>query len=114
MPDLMSPAETQSKFALAFLCDFLPAQDPYESFCLDILSYILLQGPNAPFYKSIIESQKAPNFCPGVGYDHTTRQATFTLGAQGLKTNQFPEIEKVLFQTLKDVKENGIDKQLFE
>ena len=114
MPDLMSPADTQCKFALSFLCDFMPADDPYEAFCLEILSQLLLEGPNAPFYKSIIESQKAPNFCPGVGYDNTTRQATFTLGAQGLKDNQFPEIEKVLFETLQDVKKNGINKELFE
>ena len=42
MPDLMSPAETQAKLGLAFLCDFLPAEDPYEAFCLQILSQLLL------------------------------------------------------------------------
>ena len=59
MPDLMTPADQQAKFALSFLCDE-PASDAYESFCLNILSTLLLQGPNAPFYKSIIEAQVAP------------------------------------------------------
>ena len=56
MPDLMTPAEQQAKFALSFLCDFIPAENSYETFCLQILSTLLMQGPNAPFYKSIIES----------------------------------------------------------
>lgn len=34
MPDLMSPAEKQTKLGLTFLCDFDPAKDPYESFCI--------------------------------------------------------------------------------
>jgi len=62
------------------LCNFNPSEDPYESFCIQVLSSILLEGPNAPFYKSIIESGLAPNFCPGAGFDHTTRQPTFTIG----------------------------------
>merc|ERR1712051_754642 len=105
----MSPAEQQAKFALSFLCDFIPAENAYETFCLQILSNLLLNGPNAPFYKSIIEQQVAPTFCPGAGFDHTTRQATFTLGAQGLKVDDFPKVEQFLFQTLEDVKTNGID-----
>ena len=73
MPDLMSPADQQAKFALSFLCDFIPAENAYEAFCLQLLSSLLLEGPNAPFYKSIIESQVAPQLCPGAGFDHTTR-----------------------------------------
>lgn len=34
MPDLMSPKDQQAKLGLSFLCDFDPAADPYESFCL--------------------------------------------------------------------------------
>ena len=114
MPDLMSPADQQAKYALSFLCDFIPAENAYEAFCLQLLSTLLLSGPNAPFYKSIIESQVAPQFCPGAGFDHTPRQATFTVGVQGIKTNDFKKVEEVLFQTLQDVKENGIDPNLFE
>lgn len=110
----MSPAEAQSKLGLAFLCDFLPAKDPYEAFCLQILSQLLLAGPNAPFYKSVIEQGKAPQFCPGAGFDHTTRQATFTLGVQGVSEKDFKSLEEVLFQTLADVKKDGITKDLFE
>ena len=80
MPDMMSEAEIQSKYCLSWLCDFNPSEDAYEAFCMQILSSILLEGPSAPFYKSIIEKNIAPSFCPGAGFDHTTRQATFTIG----------------------------------
>ena len=97
MPDLMSPAETQSKLGIAFLCDVLPSANEYESFCLNILSSMLLNGPNAPFYKAIIEEGIAPNFCPGSGYDSSTRQPTFTVGVQGVTINDFTNSEKVIF-----------------
>ena len=97
MPDLMSPAETQSKLGIAFLCDVLPSANEYESFCLNILSSMLLNGPNAPFYKAIIEEGIAPNFCPGSGYDSSTRQPPFTVGVQGVTMNDFTNSEKVIF-----------------
>lgn len=79
-----------------------------------MLSSILLEGPNAPFYKSIIESGLAPNFCPGAGFDHTTRQPTFTIGVQGITNKDLKESEKALFETLANVVKTGIDKSQFE
>jgi len=73
MPDLMQEEGKQAKLGLAFLCDLVPAENPYEAFALQILSTMLLEGPNAPFYKSIIEADKAPGFCPYAGLDHTSR-----------------------------------------
>lgn len=105
----MQDADRQTKLGLSFMCDFDPAKDSYQSFCVYILSNLLLEGPNSPFYKSIIEKGLAPNFCPGVGFDYTTRQPTFTLGVQGITNEQLPEAEKVIMQTLRDVVENGID-----
>jgi len=47
---------------------------------MQILATLLFDGPNSPFYKRIIEAGVAPNFCPGTGYDYTTKEATFTMG----------------------------------
>lgn len=114
MPDMMSPHETQAKLGIAFLCKLLPAKDEYETFALNVLSSILLNGPNAPFYKAIIEEGIAPNFCPGSGFDSTTRQPTFTVGVQGVTIKDLTNAENVIFQTLQDVKKEGIDAKLFE
>ena len=42
MPDMMSPADQQAKFALSFISDMCPAANTYESFCLQILQALLL------------------------------------------------------------------------
>jgi presequence protease len=75
---------------------------------------LLLEGPNSPFYKSVIESGLAPSFCPGSGFDYTTRQPTFTIGVQGVHNKVLPDAEKVLFATLRSVIKNGIDEAMFE
>lgn len=85
MPDLMSPAESQAKMGITFVCNQM-CDDPYETFKLQVLSALLFEGPNSLFYKTIIEGDVAPNFCPGYGYDNTTRQSTFTVGVQGIET----------------------------
>ena len=51
---------------------------------MQILASLMFDGPNSPFYKHIIEAGVAPNYCPGYGYDSSTREATFTMGVQGI------------------------------
>jgi Zn-dependent M16 (insulinase) family peptidase len=114
MPDLMSPADKQSKLGLFFLLDFDPATDPYEAFCIRVMENVILEGPNAPFYKNIIEAGVAPSLCPGAGFDHTSRQATFTLGVEGVSTEELKVAEKALFDTLAEIGRDGIERSMFE
>jgi Zn-dependent M16 (insulinase) family peptidase len=113
MPDLMSEPETQVKLGMTFLCNELN-QDPYEVFCMSIMSTLLFDGPNTPFYKKIIEGGLAPNFCPGYGYDSSTKESTFTIGVQGIKLEDMKACEKALYDTLKEVVESGIEERYFE
>ena len=72
MPNQMQPEETQSKFAMTLICNEL-SEDSYETFKLGILSELLFQGPNTPFYKKIIQTGLAPSFAPGNGYNSYLR-----------------------------------------
>ncbi len=45
---------------------------------------MLFEGPSSIMYKKIIEEGIAPDFCPGFGYDSTTRQSTFTIGVSNV------------------------------
>jgi hypothetical protein len=81
---------------------------------MQILSSLLFDGPNAPFYKSIIEGGIAPSFCPGNGYDYTTKEAVFTMGVQGVKLEDIKKCEKALYDTLNEVVKNGIEERFFE
>jgi len=74
----------------------------------------MLDGPNSPFYKRIIEAGVAPNFCPGYGYDSTTKEATFTMGVQGIQLEDIKKSEAALYETLQEVAKNGIEERFFE
>jgi len=78
---------------ITYVCNEM-AEDPYETFKMQILSDLLFDGPNSLFYKNIIEKDIAPNYCPGHGYDNTTRQSTFTVGVQGIEAKDFHKAEK--------------------
>ncbi len=67
---------------------------------MQILASLMMDGPNSPFYKRIIEAGVAPNFCPGYGYDSTTKEATFTMGVQGIQLEDIKKCETALYETL--------------
>ena len=102
MPDLTGEADLQTKLGITYLAN-QAAADPYESFCMQVLATLLMEGPNSPFYKKIIEAGVAPNFCPGAGYDGSTKEATFTMGVQGVKLEDVRACEEALYSTLKEV-----------
>ena len=52
-PDLMSPADQQVRAAVAFMVHECCA-DPYETFKMQVLAALMLDGPNSLFYKHLI------------------------------------------------------------
>ncbi len=46
-------------------CDI---NDYYESFVLGIIGELLIDGANAPFYKSLLESGLGKSFAPATGW----------------------------------------------
>ena len=90
--------------------DIASDPDGYLSFKLNLISKLLTEGPNSPFYKSLIESELAPTYGPGVGYDNSTREATFTISVDGVPTEQkecTDKLEQVVRHTLRDVGRDG-------
>ena len=45
----------------------LSITDTFEAFTLNLLSSLLISGPNSPFYKALIESGLGTDFSPDVG-----------------------------------------------
>lgn len=113
MPDMMSAPETQGKMGITYVCQEM-CQDPYEAFKLQILSHLLFEGPNSLFFQGLIETGAAPNYCPGYGYDYTTRQSTFTVGVQGVETKDFAKLERQISELLTKAAKEGFEKKLFE
>ncbi|CAG0921459.1 unnamed protein product [Notodromas monacha] len=91
-PDpICADAERQSSVAVAYLLDSI--QDPSNSLCLQLVSELLISGPNSPFYKALLEPKLGTSMSSVSGYDGSTLQSSFTVGLQGVREN---EIEKVL------------------
>eukprot|EP01022_Parablepharisma_sp_SALTPOND_P018942 TRINITY_DN3165_c0_g1_i1.p1 TRINITY_DN3165_c0_g1~~TRINITY_DN3165_c0_g1_i1.p1 ORF type:complete len:1146 (-),score=91.33 TRINITY_DN3165_c0_g1_i1:6051-9374(-) len=114
MPDRMRPLNQQGKFAISCLCTEAFA-DPYETFTLKILSKLLIEGTSTPLYKELIESGLADSYCPGIGFDTSSRDSVFTLGVQGClyDAEHLSKVEAAIYKVLNDVKEKGFDEGSF-
>ncbi|KAG8227565.1 hypothetical protein J437_LFUL000665 [Ladona fulva] len=90
--DPMAPnPENQSTVAVASAC--CDIKDIDETFLLDILSDLLIRGPEAPFYSHLIEPGLGSGYAPATGFDSSTRDTIFAIGLQGLKNS---DLEKAL------------------
>lgn len=103
----------QSTFAVSYLCDS-PSQDPYASFCLSILSTALHDSQKAPMFQALLASGLGRDYVPGVGYDISTQEASFTLGLTGCSEADLPKAEKAILKTLSELLENGVPSELVE
>ena len=105
--------EKPCKFAMSYLCNEV-CKDPYTTFFLGILSTALFDSQDSPMYKTLLESGLGNNYVQGYGYDHSTRQGTFTIGLNGVAANQDKKIETIILNTLKSVVSEGFDSDLLE
>ncbi|VEN58844.1 unnamed protein product [Callosobruchus maculatus] len=88
--------------------------DTYETFLMQFLTELLIKGPNSPFYKSMIEPNFSGGFTPSTGFDTQPKDCIFTIGLQGLKKEQFEQVEKIFDETIASVVENGFEPQHIE
>ena len=101
-----------STLAISYaVCDI---QEVYESFVMQIIGELLVEGASAPFYKSLIESGRGTGFVPTSGYGAQTRDSIFTIGIQGMDINKKDEVEAAIKNTFKDVCLNGFERERVE
>lgn len=98
---------------MTFVCNDI-TEDPYLTFCMEVLSSILMEGPNTPFYLSLLDSGLGRQYVVGAGYDKSTREATFTFGVNDMHENDGRKVESAILSTLKSCMENGIDESLIK
>lgn len=101
------------KFVKSYLCDTID-KDYYTNFLMSILSCILFDTPNAPFFKALIESKLGTEFIPGYGFDQSTRQGSFMVALDGVNINDDKKTEMTIKKTLEDLIEKRIDSNIIE
>jgi Zn-dependent M16 (insulinase) family peptidase len=79
-----SPYSAGSTYGLSFK---VPEGPAFKNIDLEILSFILFNTPNSPFFTTFLASESpiATGFCPNIGYNAQTR--IFTVGFQNLTTS---------------------------
>ena len=88
-----------------------PIEDTFERAATGILANLLLGNPAAPLYQALIESGLGRNLSPGTGYHDDYRDTFIAAGLQGTDPERLPEIEKVIFDTLARVAEQGLPQE---
>jgi len=88
--------------------------DPLETLALRIASDLLVSGPNAPFYQSLIESQLGAAFAPGTGYSGQRREGSFAIGVKGARSDDVASIEAAIEATFEKVADEGFRADLLE
>lgn len=112
-PDpLATDAQRQSTIAIGHLCNDIG--DIQTTLELNILSELLLKGPTAAFYKSLVESNLGSGFGSFTGYESQCRDAMFVVSLQGVKSEDFDKIEAVFDKTVDKVIAEGFEKDHVE
>lgn len=112
-PDYMAAdLKKQSTIAVSVLCSDIT--DIQETFELQVLSQLLVHGPNSAFYKTLIESNIGAAFAPATGYECQTKDTVFTVGLQGVNPEDFDKVVQLYDETLTNVVNEGFDEKHIE
>ncbi|TMW58436.1 hypothetical protein Poli38472_009995 [Pythium oligandrum] len=93
---------------------YLPiaSTDPFETFMMRILSYLLVGSPSSELYKALIESGLARDFSVGTGLNMSTFYPSFGVSVEGIEGDHVvPEIQDAIKRAYESVVENGFDKK---
>ncbi|XP_053120937.1 presequence protease, mitochondrial isoform X2 [Hemicordylus capensis] len=88
--------------------------DTFETFTLNLLSSLLVGGPNSAFYKALIESGLGTDFSPDTGFNGSTKEAYFSVGLQGIAEEKIETVKQIIARTIDEVIENGFEEERIE
>ncbi|GAB7349541.1 hypothetical protein MBLNU459_g0242t2 [Dothideomycetes sp. NU459] len=107
--DPLNPPESQYKTSVTWLMG--DTSDVLENFSLSILSSLLMDGYGSPLYRNLIEAGLGPDFTPNTGYDGSGKRAIFSVGLNGVKSENLSKVRQTIHDTLSEVRSRGFDQQ---
>ncbi|XP_063878942.1 presequence protease, mitochondrial-like [Scylla paramamosain] len=110
--DPLASVDAQNSIAVSY--KLVDITDTFETLVLAILGDLLTSGPNAPFYKALLEPGLGSGFSPSSGYDGHTRSTVFTVGLQGVKNQDVEKIKTIIEETLDKIIEEGFPAERVE
>lgn len=93
----------------------LPAIDRVEErLRMGLLSHCLIGSPSAPLYKALIDSQLGSDVVSTGGFSMDLCQCVFTVGLESVAPADFPAVQTLIEDTLRDICVQGFDHDLVE
>jgi Zn-dependent M16 (insulinase) family peptidase len=86
----------------------------YEVLVLTLLGEILLGNSASPLRKALMDSGLGSSLSDGSGFDADCRDAFFSCGLKDIQPANADRIQTLIFDTLKKLVKDGIDKELIE
>jgi len=87
-------------------------KDAFEVLILTLLGQVMLGNPGSPLRKALIDSKIGTALCDGTGFDSGNRDTMFVCGLKDVAESAAGQIETIVFDVLKDLATNGVDKQM--
>lgn len=88
------------------------AMDAELTLAFQILTYLLIQNPAAPLKKALIEAEIGKSV--NGDYDSSSKQPVFSIIVKNAQEENKEKFKQVVFNTLKELVNKGIDKELIE
>lgn len=88
--------------------------DSFEVLVLALLNHVLIGNAASPLRKALTDSKLGSSLCDATGFDADNRDTMFACGLKGVDEKDAGKIESIIFKTLEDLAENGIDPELIE
>ncbi|MFH2092587.1 MAG: insulinase family protein [Pseudomonadota bacterium] len=92
-------------------CDI---QDSFEVLVLTIIDQILLGNSSSPLRKALIDSNLGSALSDSTGFDPDNRDTLFSCGLKDIEKKSAKKVEKIIFNTLSNIVDNGIDQSLID
>lgn len=97
----LESATKQTCVSTAYLLQ--PIQDVYTTRLMSVLGKLLIEGPNSPFFKTLILPNIGSQYAPATGYDCSIKEALFSIGLMGIIENDVQKVKDIIQQTFEEV-----------
>lgn len=92
-------------------CDI---KDSFEILVLTVLEQILLGNSASPLRKALIDSNLGTALSDSTGFEPDNRDTMFTCGLKDIAKESVEKVEQIIFSTLKEIADKGIEKNLID
>lgn len=112
--DGSAAVDPNTKYCFSKFVD-VRSTDPFETFVMRVVGYLLTNGPSSPLYKALIDSGLAQDFSVGTGFDTSTYYCTFGVGVEGIEGEAaIPKIEAAVQEAYRQVIADGFERERVE